>query len=107
MAIDRTPKIEEAIKEIAARFVERESNKTSLITVTRAELHERGRAATIYITVLPETGEDSAINFLKRKRVDLRTAIKEGVNTRNIPFIDVEIDTGAKALHTIEALLRE
>lgn len=98
-------KIEGQIAQLAATFIERESNKTALITVTRVEVLDRGRSATIYISVLPESGEESAINFLKRKRHDLRTVIKKGINMINIPFIDVEIDKGEKARHTIEALL--
>ncbi len=100
-------KIENHIAEIASLFIERESNKTSMITVTRVELLDRGRSATIYISVLPNTGELSAINFLKRKRADLKQAIKKGLNIHTIPFIDVEIDKGEKARQTIETLLAQ
>ncbi len=105
--MERSEKIQEAIRESAARFIERESNKTALITITRVELFERGRRATLYISVMPADGEASALNFLKRKRPELRDAIKASLNIRTIPFIDVEIDTGLKALHTIETLLKE
>ena len=107
MQSDRNHKIEEHIKEIAATFIERESNKSALLTITRVEVYDRGRSAMIYLSVLPESGEDSAINFLKRKRADMRQAIKKQINIRTIPFIDVQIDKGQKALHTIEALLKE
>ncbi len=105
--MERNEKIQEAIREAAARFIERESNKTALITVTRVELADRGRSAMIYISVMPEDGEDSALNFLKRKRADMRDAVKAHLNVRTIPFLDVQIDSGQKALHTIEALLRQ
>ena len=105
--MERSEKIQEAIKEAAARFIERESNKTALITITRVELNDRGRSAMIYLSVMPESGEDSALNFLKRKRAEMREAIKNSLNIRTIPFIDVQIDSGQKALHTIEALLKE
>lgn len=103
----RNEKIEEQIKEIAARVIERESNKTALITVNRVELFERGRKATLYISVMPETGEDSALNFLKRKRIDIREEVKKGLNIRTIPFLDVEIDIGEKARRHIDELLKE
>lgn len=103
----RNEKIEEQVKEIAARIIERESNKTALITVTRVELFERGRKAMIYISVLPESGEESAINFLKRKRVDIRDEVKKYLNIRTIPFLDVEIDVGEKARRHIDELLKE
>lgn len=107
MDSEKQNKVEGQIAQLAASFIERESNKTALITVTRVEVTDRGRSATIFISVLPERGEESAINFLKRKRQDLRTVIKKGVNTINIPFIDVEIDKGEKARQNIDALLRE
>ncbi len=103
----RKEKIEERIKEIIASFIERESNKTALITITRIELLEKGRAANIMLSVLPETGEDSALNFLKRKRPEMKTALKNGLNMRTIPFLDVLIDKGEKARNNIEALLKE
>jgi ribosome-binding factor A len=103
----RTEKIEEQIREIAARVIERESNKTALITITRVELFECGRKAMVYISVLPESGEDSAINFLKRKRAEIREEVKKRLNIRTIPFLDTAIDTGEKARRTIDELLKE
>ncbi len=103
----RDTKIEEQVKEIAARVIERESNKTALITINRVELYEKGRKAMIYISVLPETGEESAINFLKRKRIDMRDEVKKYLKIRTIPFLDVEIDMGEKARRHIDELLKE
>ncbi len=107
MISSRNHKIEEQIQEIVAGFVERESNKTALLTITHVEVADRGRTAMIYLSVMPESGEDSAINFLKRKRPEMREAIKKQMNIRTIPFLDVQIDTGQKALHTIEDLLKK
>lgn len=107
MEQSRKAKIEEQLKEISARFIERESNKTALITVTRVEVLDRGRNANIYISVLPETGEESALNFIKRKRPEIKDAIKKGMRINTIPFIDVMIDTGEKARQNIDKLLYE
>ncbi|MEO5646050.1 MAG: ribosome-binding factor A [Candidatus Paceibacterota bacterium] len=103
----RDTKIEEQVKEIAARVIERESNKTALITVNYVELYEKGRKAMIYISVLPETGEESALNFLKRKRIDMRDEVKKYLRIRTIPFLDVAIDMGEKARRHIDELLKE
>lgn len=102
----RKEKKEEQIKEIAARFIERESNKTALITVTRVVLDDKARNGTIYFSVLPESGEESALNFLKRKRKELREAVTKGLPVHPIPFLDVAIDEGEKARQTIDALLK-
>lgn len=103
----RREKKEEQIREIAARFIERESNKTALITVTRVMLDEKSRNGTIFISVLPHDGEDSALNFLKRKRPELRDALKDQLSIHPIPFLDVAIDEGEKARQNIDALLKE
>ncbi len=100
-------KIEEAIREVAATIIERESNKTALITITRTEVHERGKKATILFSVLPESKEESALNFLKRKRPLIREELKKRISRFVIPFVDVAIDKGEKARQTIDTLLRE
>ncbi len=107
MENSRQSKIEEQIREVSARFIERESNKTSIISVTGVKLFEKGRKATIYITVLPESGEESAVNFLKRKRPGIKDEIKRGLNLNTIPFIEIEIDKGEKARQNIDVLLRD
>ena len=103
----RKEKFELHIRELVATFLGRESNRTALITVSRVVLLERGRKAIIYITVIPESAEEAALGFVKRKRQELRDFIKPYLNTRTIPFLDVAIDTGEKARQTIDALLKE
>ncbi len=95
------------LKEIIATFLERESNRTNLLTVTRVLLGDRGKRALVYLTVLPESAEESALSFAKRKRAEMREFIKPYLNTKTIPFLDVAIDTGEKARQTIDALLKE
>lgn len=103
----RATKIEEALVHITAFFVERESTREALITVTRAEVFERGRKATLFVSVLPVSAEESAINFLKRKRAELRDVVKQQLPIHPLPFLDFEIDKGEKARQTIDALLKE
>ena len=104
---DRSHKVAEGIQQIAATYIERESNKQALITVTHVEIAERGKQATIFISVLPESYEEAALNFLKRKRAELRNELRDKLRIHPIPFLDVAIDKGEKARHTIDALLRE
>lgn len=106
MAAERNGKIEERIREIAARFIEAESNKSAMITITRVELYSRGKRATIYVSVLPASGEESAINFLKRKRKALKHIAMKELGIHPVPFLDVMIDTGEKARQNIDALLK-
>jgi ribosome-binding factor A len=102
---NKNAKKEEIIRERAAAFIETVTNKTSLITVTSVRLYEKDRKADILVTVLPESGEEAALNFLKRQRKEMRDYIKKGFPFHTIPFIDTMIDKGEKARQTIDALL--
>jgi ribosome-binding factor A len=92
---------------IAQNFFQRESSGSSMITVTRAEVSADMRHGTIFITVLPESKEESAINFAKRMRSDLRHAIMKKMPVKVIPFLEVEIDYGEKNRVHISELLRK
>ena len=104
---NRTDKVANFIKELAAQFLGRIDNKTSLITVTSATVSPDLKRATIYITVLPESKENNALGFVKRQRGELREFLKKNMETKAIPFIDVDIDRGEKNRQKIDELLRE
>lgn len=92
------------IKSLTAEFVERESNRTSLITVTRVELIDRGREARIFVTVLPDAMAESALEFLKRMRSDLRSYVTEKSRLFRIPRFDFMLDVGEKNRQRIEEI---
>jgi len=94
-------------RKLAGDFVARESNRTSLITVTNVIIKENGREALFLVTVLPESQEEIALAFLKRKRSDLREYIKKNTRVKTIPVVDFEIDKGEKNRQRIDELSRE
>lgn len=102
----RNEKIANQIKKLAARFLGRENNRTSLITVTSANTSPDLKKATIFITVLPTVKEKLALEFVKRKRGELREFLKKSMPIKIIPFIDIEIDKGEKNRQKIDELLR-
>lgn len=102
----RREKLEELVRKLAADFIQRESSRISLITVTRAMVSEDEKHATVFVTVLPETSEQAAIDFLKRNRREFRDYIKSHARTRRIPAIDFEIDLGEKTRQKIDELGR-
>jgi len=104
---ERKEKVANFLKELTAEFLGRENNKTSLITVTSATCSPDLKRATIFITVFPEEKEKVALEFAKRKRGELREFFKKTMTTKNIPFIDIEIDLGEKHRQKIDELLRE
>ncbi|MEK7563975.1 MAG: ribosome-binding factor A [Patescibacteria group bacterium] len=102
----RNEKVTNKIKELAAEFLGRENNKTSLLTVTNASCSPDLKRATIFMTVLPTDKEKTALEFAKRKRPELREYLKKNMPVKIIPFIDIEIDQGEKNRQRIDELLR-
>jgi ribosome-binding factor A len=64
------------------------------------------KRATIFITVLPDEKEAGALEFVKRKRKDLREHLKKNIKIKIIPFVDIQIDRGEKNRQKIDELLR-
>ncbi|MDP9249336.1 MAG: ribosome-binding factor A [bacterium] len=104
--MERNEKVAQAIKELAAEFLAREGNRTSLITVTGADASPDLKRATIFITVLPTEKEPEVLGFVKRRLGDLRGFLKERLQIKTIPFLAVTLDLGEKNRQKIDELLR-
>jgi ribosome-binding factor A len=104
---NRPEKVANFIKELSAQFLARENNNTSLITVIHATCSPDLKRGTIFITVLPDSKEAQALEFVKRRRKDLREFLKKNMRTKVIPFLDVAIDKGEKNRQLIDVLLKE
>lgn len=100
----KNEKIKAIIKEAAAEFFKLESNRASLLTVTRVEMTERGRKAVIFITVFPDEKEVDALEFAKRKRTELRECLMKKTKISLVPFVDVMIDVGEKNRQRLDTL---
>lgn len=96
--------MKEVIKELAASFISRESNRQSLITVTDVELLSKGAKAVILITVLPEEKENDAVELLRRRVGDFRQYVHENSRIARLPFFDVKIDYGEKNRQRIDEI---
>ncbi len=93
------------LQQAAATYINTVSNKTSLITVTRAELGEKGAMITLYVSVYPEDAEGPAMGFLMRKRGECRAYLKQHVPARRIPHVEFELDKGEKSRRRVDELL--
>jgi ribosome-binding factor A len=102
----RNEKVANNIKELAAQFLSRENNRTSLITVTSTTCSPDLKKATIFITVLPDSKENDALHFIERNLGDLREFLKKNMPIKIIPFLNVELDLGEKNRQKIDELLR-
>jgi ribosome-binding factor A len=99
-------KMKEMVKRLCAEFLERESNRDALVSVTQVDLSPDTKYATVYLSVLPETKEHAVIDFAKRMRGEMRTYLKGKMRSRVVPFLEVELDLGEKNRQKIESILR-
>ena len=107
MADHREVKIAEEIAHVAADFFAHESNRESLITITRAMIAPNLKQVTIFFTVLPETQEQKALAFAKRLRSDFRIYLHRHSRIGMLPIVDFEIDLGEKNRQRIDDLTRK
>jgi ribosome-binding factor A len=94
----------EHIAHLAAKFISRASNRTSLITITRAEINDKKTVCTVYFSVLPDAEEASASIFMKRMAGDLRTFLQREENVFRVPHLEMELDLGDKHRRKIDEL---
>jgi ribosome-binding factor A len=102
----RRLRVAENLMHLAAEFFRIESNHQSLMTITRADVAPNFSESTIYFTVLPESQEEHALNFAKRKRRDFKHYVKKRVSMKRIPFFDFAIDAGEKHRQHIDEISR-
>jgi ribosome-binding factor A len=107
MGSQREIQLAEEIAHLAGAFMARESNRQSLVTVTRAEMSRDLKTVTVYFSVLPEKYEGPALNFAKRKRADFREYLKEHSVLRYLPVVDFALDVGEKNRQKIDELTRK
>ena len=105
MESNRKFKLQEVIRQVVSEYINKETNKTSLITITKVDITPNLSKCDIYVSVFPEESEESALNFLKRKRREVKNTIKHKMNLRRIPFIDFGIDLGEKNRQKMEKLM--
>lgn len=92
------------LAELSAEYIHLHANKTSLITVTRADVSPDGKNAIIFVSVLPENSEHAALDFLRRSRAEIREHIKNNSQLRVLPFIEIDIDYGEKNRIRVEEI---
>jgi len=101
----KNEKLKDQIHKLAAEFLQKESNGTSLITVTDVMISREAKEATILFTVLPDTMQDSALEFARRQLGDFREFMNKKIKTGRMPFFHFEIDRGEKHRQRIDEIL--
>jgi len=106
-SFDRHERVNALVKDLAAAFIQIESNSDPLITVTSANISPNYRNATIFITTIPDGREEDALIFLKRHGGDMRTYIKKHSKFKTIPRIDFAVDAGERHRQHIDRIASE
>lgn len=94
--LDKDHKLKEILRELAAEFFSRESNRQSLITVTDVDVYAKGSRARILITVLPTHKEQAALDFAHRQLTDFKRYVMDKSRIGHVPFFEIAIDVGEK-----------
>jgi ribosome-binding factor A len=100
----RQEQMQERLREVAAEFLSRESNGQSLITVTAARIDERGQRAIVFITVLPDSEEQKALEFANRNKQEFGMYLLKKVRGMRIPKLEFMIDKGEKMRQRLDEL---
>jgi ribosome-binding factor A len=95
------------IKDLAAQYVARHSNRQSLLTVTRVMLSSDLKHANIMLSILPRTAEAGAIDFLNRNRDDFREFMKSKSRLHILPYAKFFPDEGEYNRQRVSELLDE
>ncbi len=95
------------LKDLAADFLARASNRTSLITVTRVTLSPDQKRVDILLSVLPKSAEKAALIFANRMTTEFKEFIKAKSRIRILPRIHFSPDLGEQNRQRIEELLEE
>ncbi|MFA6272990.1 MAG: ribosome-binding factor A [Candidatus Paceibacterota bacterium] len=104
MANNKNEKTLSICKQMAAEFLERESNRNSIITVTNATISNDRKYVIIFFTVIPTDQEKAALAFAKRKLSDFRKFVGEHARLGRLPFFEFAIDDGEKHRQKIDEL---
>lgn len=96
MSTNRDDNLKSIIRELAAEFFSRVSNRQSMITVTGVETYSRGSRAKILVTVLPASEEEKAVSFMHRQLSEFREFVMSRSRIGRVPYFEVGLDKGEK-----------
>jgi ribosome-binding factor A len=101
----RKEKLTSALEQMAAKFISQDGPHSPLITVTRSELSDSGRHIKIFVSVLPESEEKIAMDFLTKNKKHFSEYVQENGNISRMPSFDFAIDEGEKNRRIVEDII--
>lgn len=85
--IHRDERFISALSAAAAQFINRESNRRSLITVTKVHITDGGKTAQIFVSVLPKEQTHAVADFLSRQRQEFLVFLKTQARLHTVPRV--------------------
>lgn len=107
MRDDKKIPLTQQLGQLAAEFINTNSNKTSLITVTNTMLEKNMGKVVFFVSVFPPESAGAAVGFLMRNRGECKAYIKQHSNMKKIPHVEFMLDTGEKNRQRVDELLFE
>ena len=104
---ERKDRVGTNLRKLASDYIQKESSPESLITITRVSVGSNLKRATLFVTVYPDTLAEKALQYLRRKRGDIRNYIGKQTRMKVLPFIEFELDAGEKNRQRIDELTAE
>jgi ribosome-binding factor A len=105
--IERRNRVEEEIRKVVAQYIEQESNRDALISVTRVVLSDKMNQGIVYISVLPENKEQAVVYFLTRNGSHVKKYLQKKIPYLRTVFLEYVIDHGEKNRLRMDELSRE
>lgn len=107
MEYDKHDKVRSVLTEVIAKFIREEANTNPLITVTNLIISSDYGHVRVLITTIPDSKEQEALIFLKRKGSELREYIKKHARLKHIPHLDFDIDYGERHRQHIDEIAQK
>jgi len=99
----RQEKVNSLLRNLAAKFLARELDRKTLVSVTRIEVTSDLKNATVFIIVFPEGEEDRVLG--KIRPGEFRGFVKENMKTKFLPAFEFKIDESLKKERKMDRLI--
>lgn len=99
----RQEKVNSLLRNLAAKFLARELDRKTLVSVTRIEITSDLKNATVFIIVFPEGEEEKVLK--KIRPGEFRGFVKENMKTKFLPAFEFKIDESLKQERKMDKLI--
>ena len=101
----RQDKMAKELIKVVNEFLTDMSNRTSMITITRADISPDFKRAAVYVSIFPDDKEEEAFVFLQRQTRHLYPFLKTRLKVKFIPLVEFKLDLGEKNRQRIDQLV--